>query len=236
MHGLHLLPIQLVLLVCELFLELLQHVDNASRLELVAVGLRSLVEQLLVGHLLNSRLCLLQEGDERLLGHKRHKLEVLDLEQGLCLVHLVGLLLQDHQGLVQGSERLRVVGGSSLVVQGLLCPHVRSRLGVLLPTPDVFLELLDAVGQRLDEGRILLDPSPQPFDLRSACIDLVSLDPLLVLAPLVKGRKAVSLRLLLLDALGVHPIEELDDLRDRSSCSDGVHLRGQGCPVGEGAS
>mmetsp|Transcript_127012 Transcript_127012/g.367668 ORF Transcript_127012/g.367668 Transcript_127012/m.367668 type:complete len:422 (-) Transcript_127012:45-1310(-) len=217
--GIHLLALELVLLGAELVLQLLEHVNDASGLELVAVGLGIALEQVVVGHLLHDGL--LQKGGEGLLRLQGHHGQFRDLHQGvLHLQHLrLGtverLLLQDDDRLAQGVDRLGVVLHSCLEVGGLLLTHVAGRLLVPLPAAHIFRQLVDTAREAADVGFGLLDLCVVHVDALPGGLDLLLLDAVLVAAPLLERGELLGLILLLRKALRMHVCQQLRDLRDR---------------------
>mmetsp|Transcript_35460 Transcript_35460/g.89325 ORF Transcript_35460/g.89325 Transcript_35460/m.89325 type:complete len:209 (-) Transcript_35460:250-876(-) len=185
-----LLLLKLILLGTELVLQLLQHFDNAAGLELVAIGFGRAVEKVLVRHLLDTRLRLLQEGSQGLLGGEGDHLQLLDLKQRmphlyqLGLLPVVGLLLEHSNGLSQCFQRLSVVLLRGREVCTLLLANVRSRRLVLLPPADILVELRNAVRKPSDLGIRLLDLGAEHLHALCSGLDLRRLDTLLIIAPL----------------------------------------------------
>mmetsp|Transcript_136230 Transcript_136230/g.423333 ORF Transcript_136230/g.423333 Transcript_136230/m.423333 type:complete len:709 (-) Transcript_136230:8-2134(-) len=218
MLRLKLLAHELRPLVIEFVLQLLEHLHDAPRLELVGIGLRRLVEELVIGHGLDRGLCLLKEGRECGLRGWRQEGSLLHLEQGLHELRLrpvVGLLLQDANGLRQGVDGLGEVLERRPVVGLLLRAHVRGGGLVLLPAADVLLELRNAVRERPDAGIGLQDAAVEQLHALRALGDLPLLDPARIAAPLREGSEPVRLLFLLLLALRQHVVHEGEDLLDR---------------------
>merc|ERR1719313_638549 len=123
--GVALLLLEVRALILELVLELLEHVHNARRLELVRVGLRSRDGHRVFAELVTLR----QERADGLLRALRNHRERLDLDQ---LRAVVVLLLHRRNGALKSIDGLRIVLVRRKVIRVLHLTNLGRRLLVAL--------------------------------------------------------------------------------------------------------
>mmetsp|Transcript_58878 Transcript_58878/g.167564 ORF Transcript_58878/g.167564 Transcript_58878/m.167564 type:complete len:368 (+) Transcript_58878:1115-2218(+) len=193
-------------LALELVEELLQHLDDAVGVELVAHGVRRL-----------RRLALLQEGGEGppgLLGDELPLLQGRDLRQGR-LGQVVRLCFENCNSSLQCGDGLRVVL-VQLVVRGLLhVAHLGGSRVVTRPGGDIPVQQVGLCLQAGGLGLEFLDVGLQNRDLLLGLRDVARGLGLRVVAELLEGGVAHLLRLLVLLALRQHPLHQLNHLLHR---------------------
>merc|ERR1719506_2917602 len=214
MASVALLLLEIRALILELVLELLEHVDDARGLELVSVRLRRGHGKGVLLHLVALR----QERTDDLLGMLRDEVELVHLEE---LRAVVRLLLQRRDRALKRVHGLGVILVRGQVVRVLHLADLSGRLLVALVDGDVLIQLGDLLreGGRVSLG--LLDRSDQLLHLRSGLLDsALLLNGSIVAELLVCGELDLLLVFLLFALLG-HPLQELDDLLDRSDLHGG---------------
>jgi hypothetical protein len=212
--GVHLLFLEVSFLILELIHQLLQHVEDPRRLELVRVclGRREVLK------IFPELVALGKECPNDLTGFLRDEHCVLDLCEGGQLRDVFHLLFQRDDGFFQRFDRLLVLLVSAHVVSVFHFPHFGRGLQIALPNGDVLVEL----GNLLCEGRCIglgfLDRRSELLDEAVCLLDRTLLFDRCVVAELLVRRELHLLLLLLLLALLEHPLEQLDDLLDRGNC------------------
>mmetsp|Transcript_80251 Transcript_80251/g.236035 ORF Transcript_80251/g.236035 Transcript_80251/m.236035 type:complete len:385 (-) Transcript_80251:196-1350(-) len=166
--GVHLLLLTLRQLGLELSREPLQQVDDAAGLELVGVGLGSLVARVVrvLAHGVHER------GEDGP-GLLRQLGTLGELQEGgLATGAVVGLLLQDRDRPLQGVHALRVVLRLRQELVVVLGSLVLLGLQVRLCHGGLAVERGDVLAQGLDVALELLDARPEHHDLLAALADL----------------------------------------------------------------
>merc|ERR1719182_55768 len=208
--SVRLLLLEVRALVLELVVELLKHVNDALRLELVRVGLRGRHGHRVLAELVTLR----KERADHLLRVLRHELERVHLHE-LRLRAVVRLLLQHGDRALKGIHRLGVVLVGGHVVGVLHLANLGRRLLVALPHGDVLVKAGDLLRESRGIRLSLLDGSRELLHLRVRLLDRALLLHRRVVAELLVGRELHLLLVLLLLALLRHALEELDHLLHR---------------------
>mmetsp|Transcript_136217 Transcript_136217/g.423285 ORF Transcript_136217/g.423285 Transcript_136217/m.423285 type:complete len:214 (-) Transcript_136217:114-755(-) len=210
MFCFHLLLLQCGPLGHKLVQQLVQHLDDAVRLELIPMGLGGTDGKA------NGRV-LLEKGVDGLLGILRnegqlHKVRHLH-EGGLAAV--VGLLLQHRDRTLQGIHGLGVVLVHRGVVRLLQLADLGGGLLVAVPDRDVLVMARNLLGQHGGVGRVFGDVGLQHIDLLVGLRNRPGLLDAGVVAELLVRGKLDLLRVLFLLAVLHHALQQLDHLLDR---------------------
>merc|ERR1719263_2372139 len=216
-----LLLLEVRALVLELVVELLKHVNDALRLELVSVRLRGRDGHRVLAELVTLR----KERADHLLRVLRHELQRVHLHE-LRLRAVVRLLLQHGDRALKRIHRLGVVLVGGHVIRVLHLANLSRRLLVALPNGDVLVQAGDLLRERRGIRLSLLDGSRQLLHLGVRLLNrTLLLDRRVIAELLVRSELHLLLVLLLLALLG-HALQELDHLLDRSNLlNDGSRQR-----------
>mmetsp|Transcript_47425 Transcript_47425/g.106697 ORF Transcript_47425/g.106697 Transcript_47425/m.106697 type:complete len:242 (+) Transcript_47425:1106-1831(+) len=221
MLSVHLLLLNGCALVDKLVQELLQHLDDSMGLELVPRGLwgRHCKAIWLL-------LTTLEEEVNGLLCRRRDEAEALEgrhLCERRCLRPVVGLLLEDSNGTLQGIDRLRVVLVQSVVVRFFHAPHFGGGLDVAVPDRNVLIMASNLLGEPCRIRGVLLDVSFQHVNFLVCLSDVPLLVDGSVIAELLICSKLHLLVVLFLLAVVEHTLEQRYHLLHRchrgSSCA-----------------
>merc|ERR1719327_973382 len=205
MASVALLLLEVRALVLELVLQLLEHVNDARRLELVGVRLRGRNGHRVLAELIPLR----QESADHLLRVLRDQVELAHPQE---LRAVVRLLLQRRDRALERVDRLGVVLVRRQVVRVLHLAHLRRRLLVALVDGDVLIQLRNLLRERRGISLGLLDRSDELLHLCRGFLDRALLLNRGIIAELLVRRKLNLLLVLFLLSLLSHPLEELDDL------------------------
>mmetsp|Transcript_7143 Transcript_7143/g.18032 ORF Transcript_7143/g.18032 Transcript_7143/m.18032 type:complete len:686 (+) Transcript_7143:82-2139(+) len=196
--GIHLRLLDLAQLGAELVLQALEHLDNAARLEPVAVRLRCLVVRGAEGVLLVGRIDHTQEGRDDGLGPLRQAAALRELQERRGAVAVVVLFLQDRDCAVQSvvalGEVLLLLEEGGVVLRAL----VRRRLLVGLLGGDLVKQRRNALAEASDVAAELADAGCQALHLGAIAGDLFVKVRRLHRAPLLELRVCNLLNLLFL--------------------------------------
>merc|ERR1719182_467484 len=225
--SVRLLLLEVRALVLELVVELLKHVNDALRLELVRVRLRSRHGHRVLAELVTLR----KERADHLLRVLRDELQRVHLHE-LRLRAVVRLLLQHGDRALKRIHGLGVILVGGHVVRVLHLAHLSRRLLVALPHGDVLVKAGDLLRERRGIRLSLLDRGRELLHLRVRLLDRALLLHRGVVAELLVRSELHLLLVLLLLALLRHTLKELDDLlhrghlqrkRKRQPAKDGTH-------------
>merc|ERR1719262_466090 len=200
----------------------LEHVNNALRLELVRIGLWCSHSQVLVVRVL----C--KEGIDDLLGFCRDDVGGRDLhKRSCCLLHIMGLLLQRGNALIQSVNGLGVILVRGDIVSVLDLTDLGGSLEVTFPCGDVFIMLCNLFGKLCRIRFVFLNVSLKDLNHLICLLDCTLLLNSGVIAELLVCCELHLLFMLLLFAFLDHAIQELNDFLHR------CYSRRMGCPKAE---
>mmetsp|Transcript_37983 Transcript_37983/g.73000 ORF Transcript_37983/g.73000 Transcript_37983/m.73000 type:complete len:209 (+) Transcript_37983:1391-2017(+) len=187
--GFHLFFDQVCFFDVEFISQLLEHINDTTRLKFISICFRCFVRQSIIRHRFNIRLHELEKRCQCLFCWSRNESSAPHLHQSLhqfCLVPVVRLFLEHTNSPCNGVNRLGVVCEGCRVVCLLLSSHICCCLLISFPSTDVLLQFKDSVREFFDLHSFQINEGIQLFNFLIPCCNLITFGAFRVSAPLGK--------------------------------------------------